>query len=102
MGNCLNKKTLFNPGAVLDRVIASASTEDDCPLYELANFKKGGKLVEAFTKGGSKQVEKMIKEKLDGFMYSQGKGELITRTEYLRWKYRNNTKVRGNNFVLSE
>ena len=56
MGNCLNKKTLFNPGAVLDRVIASASTEDDCPLYELANFKKGGKLVEAFTKGGSKQV----------------------------------------------
>ena len=27
-------------------------------------------------------------------MYNNGKGELITRTEYLRWKYRNNQKVK--------
>ena len=28
-------------------------------------------------------------------MYNHGKGEYITRTEYLRWKFRNNTKVMG-------
>ena len=113
MGNCCNKKTIFNPGVVLDRfaaimiiiihildiifrVIAGASAEDDCPLYRLANFKKGGLLIEAFTKGGSKAVEKMIKTQLSGFMYNKGRGELITRTEYLRWKYRNNKKEKIN------
>ena len=35
----------------------------------------------------------MIREKLGGLMYNNGKGELITKTEYLRWKYRNNEKV---------
>ena len=39
------------------------------------------------------KVEKMIREKLGGLMYNNGKGELITRTEFLRWKYRNNEKV---------
>ena len=68
------------------RVIAGASGEDDCPLYRLANFKKGGLLVEAFTQGGSKAVEKMIKTQLTPYMYNKGRGELITRTEYLRSK----------------
>ena len=27
-------------------------------------------------------------------MYNHGKGEFITRTEYLRWKFRDNVKVR--------
>ena len=68
--------------------------------------------MEAFTQGGSKQVggnkfivksnqgnfykvEKTIREQLGGLMYNKGKGELITRTEYLRWKYRNNEKVKA-------
>ena len=39
------------------RVIAGGGPEDECLLYNLANFKKGGTLVEAFTKGGgTKQV----------------------------------------------
>ena len=44
------------------RVIAGASGEDDCPLYQLANFKKGGKLIEAFTQGGSKAVREVLAE----------------------------------------
>jgi len=28
--------------------------------------------------------------KLGPLMYWNGKGELITRTDYMRWKYRNN------------
>lgn len=27
-------------------------------------------------------------------MYNHGKGEFITKTEYLRWKFRDNVKVR--------
>ena len=26
-------------------------------------------------------------------MYNHGRGEVITKTEYLRWKYRHNEKV---------
>ena len=37
----MNKKKIFNPGAVLDRVIAGSGPEDECLLYKLANFKKG-------------------------------------------------------------
>ena len=49
------KKTIkFDPGAVLDRVIASADPSDSCYLYKLADFRKSGQLVDAFNTGGSK------------------------------------------------
>lgn len=38
-------------------------------------------------------MEKFIKEKLSFLMYNHGRGEFITRTEYLRWKFRDNEKV---------
>ncbi len=93
MGKCLSKGEPFDPGAVLDAVVASTDAAEKCFMYQLANFKKGGQLVEAFNKGGSKEVEAFIKEKLGGFMYNHGRGEFITRTEYLRWKYREDAKV---------
>ncbi len=54
MGNCCHTGNPFNPGEVLDRVIANA--EPPCDLYELSNFKKGGLLIEQFSKNGSKGV----------------------------------------------
>ena len=47
------KNVKFDPGAVLDRVIASADPSDSCYLYKLADFRKSGQLVEAFNTGGS-------------------------------------------------
>ena len=46
------KNVKFDPGAVLDRVIASADPSDSCYLYKLADFRKSGQLVEAFNTGG--------------------------------------------------
>ena len=48
------KNVKFDPGAVLDRVIASADPSDSCYLYKLADFRKSGLLVDAFNNGGSK------------------------------------------------
>ncbi len=48
------KNVKFDPGAVLDRVIASADPSDSCYLYKLADFRKSGQLVDAFNNGGSK------------------------------------------------
>merc|ERR1740128_503030 len=48
-----------------------------------------------FNTGGSKALENMV-SKLSPLMYWNGKGELITRTEYMRWKYRNNQEEKIN------
>ena len=53
-GKCCKKGQPMDPGAILDRVVANV--EPACVLYNLANFKKGGQLIEAFNKGGSKGV----------------------------------------------
>jgi len=85
----MGKKIQFDPGAVLDGVISSSNPEDDCYLYKLADFRKSGQLVDKFLNEGSKGLDDFI-QKLGPFMYWEGKGELITRTEYMRWKFRNN------------
>ena len=53
------KNVKFDPGAVLDRVIASADPSDSCYLYKLADFRKSGQLVDAFNNGGSKVVKQI-------------------------------------------
>lgn len=57
--------------------------------------RKSGQLVKTFNAGGSAALEKAI-QKLGPMMYWGGKGELITRTEYMRWKYRNNKEDKIN------
>ena len=57
MGNAMCRRgEPFIPGLVLDQVVAGTSPDSDCILYSLANFRKGGILVESFNKGGSKGV----------------------------------------------
>ena len=52
----MSKADPLDPGAVLDAVVASTDSAEKCFMYKLANFKKGGDLVDAFTQGGSKEV----------------------------------------------
>ena len=56
MGNVIRRNEPMDPGGVLDRVIASAKTAEESILYQLANFRKGGILIECFNRGGSKEV----------------------------------------------
>ncbi|XP_071443343.1 transient receptor potential cation channel subfamily V member 5 [Hetaerina americana] len=80
-------------GSALDRVIAQASGQDNCLLYRLADYKNGGELLEAFATGGQHEVEKLIREQFGVFLYADGKGQVINRAEYLRWKFRSQTEV---------
>lgn len=82
-----------NAGTVLDRVISQASNKDECLLYKLANYKKGGELIDAYNAGGQSEVEKLIREQFGQLMYNEGKGALINRAEYLRWKFRDMQQV---------
>nr|QDR50962.1 Inactive transient receptor potential vanilloid [Heliconius melpomene] len=80
-------------GSVLDRVISQPSSEDHTVLYKLADYKKGGLLLETYTKGGMASAEKLIREEFSAYMYAGGRGRVINRAEYLRWKFRDQEQV---------
>ena len=71
--NCCKRGEPFIPGEVLDRVIAEKSADDKCQLYDLANFRKSGILIEAFNNGGSKGVSRIA------YIH------LITFVAYMSW-----------------
>lgn len=92
--NCRKKKKIPQGGAILDQVISqSSSAENKCLLYKLANYKRGGDLIDAIQMGGQVAVEQLIKEQFGVFMYQNGRGQMINRAEYLRWKYSENHEV---------
>ncbi|XP_049532157.1 uncharacterized protein LOC125949289 [Anopheles darlingi] len=91
---CRKKRKTPQGGAILDQVISqSASASNQCLLYKMANYKRGGDLIDAFQIGGQKAVEQLIREQFGVFMYSKGRGQIINRAEYLRWKYMDNHEV---------
>ncbi|XP_017492879.1 PREDICTED: transient receptor potential cation channel subfamily V member 5, partial [Rhagoletis zephyria] len=92
---CLHKKPEeMKPGAILDAVISQSSpTANKCLLYKLADYKRGGDLIDALNTGGLVAVEQLIREQFGIFMYNDGKGQVINRAEFLRWKYRDHTEV---------
>ncbi|XP_055617928.1 uncharacterized protein LOC129763150 isoform X2 [Toxorhynchites rutilus septentrionalis] len=88
------KKNIPQGGAILDQVISqSANASNQCLLYKMANYKRGGDLIDAFQVGGQKAVEQLIREQFGVFMYNNGRGQIINRAEYLRWKYMDNHEV---------
>ncbi|CAK9825541.1 Transient receptor potential cation channel subfamily V member 6 [Anthophora retusa] len=91
--SCRSRGSQVNSGSILDRVISQASDEDQCLLYRLANYKKGGELIESYNLGGQSEVEKLIREQFGILMYCDGKGQVINRAEYLRWKFRDLEQV---------
>ncbi|XP_037068831.1 transient receptor potential cation channel subfamily V member 6-like [Pollicipes pollicipes] len=93
MGQLQSRGSVWkDPGAALDRVISQSHEEGQCLLYKLANYKKGGELLDAYRIGGGREVEKLILDQFSVFMYNEGRGKEITRTEYLKWKLRGKTR----------
>ncbi|XP_058444358.1 uncharacterized protein LOC131426000 [Malaya genurostris] len=91
---CRKKRNIPQGGAILDQVISqSANASNQCLLYKMANYKRGGDLIDAFQVGGQKAVEQLIREQFGVFMYNNGRGQIINRAEYLRWKYMDNHEV---------
>ena len=48
--------------------------------------------MDAYRLGGGREVEKLILDQFSVFMYNEGRGKEITRTEYLKWKLRGKTR----------
>ena len=95
MGNCTGKAKSFNElnYSALDRVTSRTSSEDDCLLYRLADYQRGGELVNFFQKEGVRSTEELLREQIPLLLYQQGQGRVVTRSDYLKWKYRNQPHV---------
>lgn len=61
--------------------------------FILFKYITGGDLIDALQTGGQIAAENFIREQLGMFMYNNGKGQIINRAEYLRWKYMDNKEV---------
>ncbi|KAF0313003.1 Transient receptor potential cation channel subfamily V member 6 [Amphibalanus amphitrite] len=93
MGQLQTRGSQWNdPAGALDQVISQSHEEGQCLLYKLANYKKGGELMDAYRLGGGREVERLILDQFAVFMYNDGRGKEITRTEYLKWKLRGRTR----------
>jgi hypothetical protein len=55
--------------------------------------KKGGELVNFFQKEGNRPTEELLREQIPLLLYNQGEGRNVTRSDYLKWKYRNKPHV---------
>ncbi|XP_057371293.1 uncharacterized protein LOC130692234 [Daphnia carinata] len=91
MGNCKGKGSdSFNKqnSSAFDRVTSRTSTDDDCLLYQLADYQKGGDLIRYFTKEGPRATEELLKEQIPMLLYRKGEGQMVRRSDYLKWKYR--------------
>lgn len=50
-------------------------------------------MIDAYNTGGQMEVEKLMREQFGQLMYHDGKGLIINRAEYLRWKFRDCEQV---------
>lgn len=59
----------------------------DNPVYRFVNFQKKGRLIEVYESQGAAAAESVIRDEMQCYLYDHGKGKLVTKIEYIRWKY---------------
>ncbi|XP_076311803.1 uncharacterized protein LOC143225747 isoform X2 [Tachypleus tridentatus] len=79
--------------SVLDNIVSQAEIDKDYEVYKFANYQKGGTLIEAYNRGGSKDVERISRETLEPYMYDNGEGTVVSELEYLHWRHRKRDEV---------
>ncbi|XP_023240167.1 transient receptor potential cation channel subfamily V member 6-like [Centruroides sculpturatus] len=89
MGNCCTDNHLNSAGALLDEIVSQPDCGLDNRLYKLIDYQKGGKLVDAYERGGSKEVECLAKKELKEYMCEDGEGMNLTYEYYNKWKHLN-------------
>ena len=62
--------------------------QDTNVVYKFMNLQKGGTLIDAYNReqNGLEAVRKIVRDELDSFMYGHGKGKLIRKIDFIKWK----------------
>jgi hypothetical protein len=67
--------------------------QHDNPLYRYINLDKGGRLVEVYVERGAEACEHLIATELEPFLYNAGKGRIVHKIDYLRWRNKVEAKM---------
>lgn len=118
MGNCKSYNAYSKQNnSAFDRVTSRTSKADDCLIYQLADYQKGttvflcvfhmnqyyslrwwrfsgGDLIKFFNREGVRATEELLKEQMPLLLYNKGDCQIVTRTDYLKWKYRSKGHVK--------
>ncbi|KAL4226497.1 hypothetical protein ACF0H5_014482 [Mactra antiquata] len=56
------------------------------PMYKFADLNRGGKLVEAYRKGGVVSVQEIARKEILPYLYNEGKGKTMEKIDYIKWQ----------------
>jgi hypothetical protein len=91
MGNFSCRRGQSDPDSAWKIQNQEAATN---PMYKYANFSvTDGRLLDAYLKGGTSAVKDMARTEIEPFLCHGGKGLILTKLEYVRWKRRMDAKM---------
>ena len=70
------------------------------PIYKFADLNRGGKLIEAYRKGGVIAVQEIARHEIKPYLYDGGKGANISKVDYIKWYRSIEAKKTVSKFVL--
>lgn len=63
-------------------------------LYRYVNLQKGGELVRIYEQYGQKELEDFIRKEIQPLLYNEGKGKVVEKADFVRWKRKHDAKVK--------
>ncbi|XP_045165814.2 transient receptor potential cation channel subfamily V member 5-like isoform X2 [Mercenaria mercenaria] len=82
MGNIIKKKPVEDPDSAWQEQNREVERN---PMYKFADLNRGGKLVEAYRKGGVVAVQEIARREIGPYLYNGGKGKTVERIDYIKW-----------------
>ena len=90
MGNKLSFKfNCFGGADEGDAWKAQGKAGDVNPVYKLINLAKEGVLITIYEEEGPEALQEYVRKHVEPMQYNHGKGHMLTKAEYLRWKSKN-------------
>jgi hypothetical protein len=94
----LKKKTQVDPDSAWK---LQNEEQKNNPIYTFVNLQQQGKLIEVYDREGPAATETLIRHELQSFLYNGGKGQVITKLEYVKWKFRKMTVSSVSSIIFS-
>ncbi|XP_070193087.1 transient receptor potential cation channel subfamily V member 6-like [Littorina saxatilis] len=69
------------------------------PMYKFADLARGGRLVKAYVDHGPDRVKEIARTEMVHYLYNGGKGDTISKVDYVRWCAMMRAKAMGEKYV---
>lgn len=83
MGNILRRGPTEDPDSAWQEQNKEVERN---PMYKFADLNRGGKLVEAYRKGGVVAVQEIARREILPYLYNEGKGKTLEKIDYIKWQ----------------